>query len=446
MALPDRILIVDAEAGAVEVVRQYLVEEGIDCEVMYSPKEALELLEWDHFSLLIMDLELPGMSGLELIRRASALDEDLGILITTAAMDVSSAIEAMRLGAYDFLFKPFHLSALAFAVEKSLERRRLLMENRAYQVLLEDRVRGATAELRATKEYLENLLNSSVDTVLTISLDYTVTYVNRGAEDMLGYAAEELIGQSITQVLPGGEEELEALSAELDGGPIRNHETTLVARHGRVIPVMVSVSRVRGDNGNILSTLAICRDITQQKQLESELKEMTIKDSLTDLYNQRHFYQRLEMEIERAHRQARPLSLVLFDVDRFKNYNDRYGHLAGDEVLRAIGEVVRECTRECVDSGFRYGGDEFTVILPETDEDQARLVAERIRATFESRGFDGCALSVGMITYREEMKAQAFIRLADEMMYGAKRSGGNRVWVYDHAGETVSVERSEVTR
>ncbi len=446
MALPDRILIVDAEAGAVEVVRQYLVEEGIDCEVMYSPKEALEFLEWDHFSLLIMDLELPGMSGLELIRRASALDENLGILITTAAMDVTSAIEAMRLGAYDFLFKPFHLSALAFAVEKSLERRRLLMENRAYQLLLEDRVRGATAELRATKEYLENLLNSSVDTVLTISLDFTVTYVNRGAEEMLGYAAGDLIGRSITQVLPGGEEELETLSAELDSGPIRNHETSLVARDGRVIPVMVSVSRVRGDNGKILSTLAICRDITQQKLLESELKEMTIKDSLTDLYNQRHFYQRLEMEIERAHRQGRPLSLVLFDVDRFKNYNDRFGHLAGDEVLRAIGDVVRECTRDCVDTGFRYGGDEFTIILPETDEEQAFRVAERIRATFEMRGFDGCALSVGLITYREDMNAQAFIRLADEMMYGAKRSGGNRVWVYDHERGIASTERSQATR
>ncbi len=432
--------------GTVEVVRQYLLEEGIACETLCSPKEALELLEWDRFSLLIMDLELPGISGLELVRRASALDQDLGILITTAAMDVSSALEAMRLGAYDFLFKPFHISELAFAVEKSLERRRLLMENRQYQLLLEERVRDATAELRATKEYLENLLNSSVDTVLTISLDYTLTYINRGAGDMLGYSAAELVGQSITKVLPGGEDELEALTVKLDRGPIRNHETTLVARDGRLIPVMVSVSRVRREDGEILSTLAICKDITQQKQLESELKEMTIKDNLTDLYNQRHFYQRLEVEIERAHRQGRPLSLVLFDVDRFKMYNDRHGHLAGDDVLRAIGEVVRECTRDCVDSGFRYGGDEFTVILPETEEAQARQVAERIRTTFAGRQFDACTMSLGLISYRKNMNAQTFIRLADEMMYGAKRSGGNRVWVYDHATGTVLVERSEVAR
>jgi diguanylate cyclase (GGDEF)-like protein/PAS domain S-box-containing protein len=430
----------------VEVVRQYLLEEGIDCEVLYNPKEALELLEWDRFSLLIMDLELPGMSGLELLRRASGLDPDLGILVTTAAMDVSSAIEAMRLGAFDFLFKPFHISELAFAVEKSLERRRLLMENRQYQLLLEERVREATAELRETKEYLENLLNSSVDTVLTISLDYTLTYINRGAEDMLGYAAGELVGQSITKVLPGGAVELEALTAKLDHGPIRNHQTNLVARDSRLIPVMVSVSRVRGGDGRILSTLAICKDITQQKQLEDELKEMTIKDSLTDLYNQRHFYQQLEMEIERSRRQTRPLSLLLFDVDHFKTYNDRHGHLAGDGVLRAIGELVRECTRDCVDSGFRYGGDEFTVILPETAEEQARQVAERIRASFEDRGFDDCKLSVGLMTFREDINAQEFIRLADEMMYAAKRAGGNRVCVFDPLMAAISVERSEVVR
>ncbi len=427
-----------------EVVRQYLLEEGIDCEALYNPKEALERLERDRFSLLIMDLELPGISGLELVRRASGLDPDLGILITTAAMDVSSAIEAMRLGAYDFLFKPFHISELAFAVEKSLERRRLLKENRQYQLLLEERVREATAELRATKEYLENLLNSSVDTVLTIGLDYTVTYANHGAESMLGYPADELVGQSVTRVLPGGTDELDALAVELERGPIRNHETNLVAREARLIPVMASISRVRGEDGHILSTLAVCKDITQQKQLESELKEMTIKDSLTSLYNQRHFYQRLESEIERARRQGRPLSLLLFDVDHFKTYNDQRGHLAGDSVLRAIGEVVRECTRDCVDSGFRYGGDEFTVILPETAEVQARQVAERIRSTFEGRCFDRCTLSVGVMTFRENITEEMFIRMADEMMYDAKRSGGNRVHAHDSVKGTVLVERSEV--
>jgi diguanylate cyclase (GGDEF)-like protein len=176
--------------------------------------------------------------------------------------------------------------------------------------------------------------------------------------------------------------------------------------------------------------LAICKDITEQKRLESELKEMSIKDSLTNLYNQRYFYDRLEAEIERAKRQGHPLSLLLFDVDQFKTYNDCHGHLDGDKVLKAAGQVVVECTREHVDIGFRYGGDEFTVILPEASEEQALSIARRIRATFESRHFDNLTVSIGLMSYREGSSLRSFIRFTDAMMYDAKRSGGNRVYVY----------------
>ncbi len=167
---------------------------------------------------------------------------------------------------------------------------------------------------------------------------------------------------------------------------------------------------------------------------------MTIKDGLTDLFNQRHFYERLEVEIERARRQNHPLSLLLFDVDHFKHYNDTHGHLEGDRVLQAIGDVVRECTRDYVDIGCRYGGDEFTVILPETDQVHARGIAERIRATFEARRFGDCTLSVGLMTYRQGSTPQSFIRFADEMMYDAKRSGGNRVYVYNPNDKRLELE------
>ena len=159
------------------------------------------------------------------------------------------------------------------------------------------------------------------------------------------------------------------------------------------------------------------------------MKELTI-GTTTDLYNQRYFHERLQVEIERARRQAHPLSLLLFDVDRFKEYNDTKGHLEGDKVLKGIGEVVRECTRDYVDIACRYGGDEFTVILPETDQALARRIAERIRTTFLARKFGDCTLSIGVMTYRQDSTPQSFIRFADEMMYGAKRSGGNCVVVY----------------
>ena len=448
--MKDRILIVDSEAGAVEVVRQYLMEEGFDCCDCSNPSTALECLRQDGpFSLLIAEIDLPEMNGVELLRRAKALDADLAFLVMTASMDVSSAIEAMHIGAHNFLLKPFHLSELAFNVDKALERRRLLLENRQYQLHLEERVHEATLELkrandalRQTQEYLESLLDSSVDAVLILNTDWHVIYANRGAEGMLKYGAEELVGTSVSDLLPGGSEEVSALSSSLLDGPLRNHEMRIIARDRRELPIMASFSQVRDEEKGRYSTLAICKDITQQKKLEAELKEMTIKDGLTGLYNQRFFYQRLEHEMERARRQKHPLSLLLFDVDHFKTYNDQHGHLEGDKVLRVIGDVVRESTRDYVDTGFRYGGDEFTVILPEAGETQARLIAERIRASFEARHFDQCTLSVGLMTYSVTSTPEEFVHFADEMMYDAKRSGGNRVYVYNPKTKTMILERS----
>jgi len=161
---------------------------------------------------------------------------------------------------------------------------------------------------------------------------------------------------------------------------------------------------------------------------------------LTGLFNQRYFYERLTIEIERARRQNHPLSLLLFDVDHFKEYNDAHGHLAGDRVLQAIGAVVRESTRGYVDIGCRYGGDEFTIILPETGLEHARNIAERIRTSFEARQFGRCTLSVGLMTYRKDTTAESFIRFADEMMYLAKRSGGNRVYVFDQDKNQFTLE------
>jgi diguanylate cyclase (GGDEF)-like protein len=167
---------------------------------------------------------------------------------------------------------------------------------------------------------------------------------------------------------------------------------------------------------------------------------MSMRDSLTGLYNQGCFFDRLEQEIERARRQRHPLGLLLFDVDQFKSYNDSRGHLEGDRVLRTVGRIITQSTREHVDVGFRYGGDEFTVILPEAGADQACPIAERIRKSFLNHGFDQLSLSIGMAEFDEGNSARTFVHRADAAMYEAKRAGGNRVCV---CSENVSMEHRE---
>jgi two-component system cell cycle response regulator len=172
--------------------------------------------------------------------------------------------------------------------------------------------------------------------------------------------------------------------------------------------------------------------LAERKRMEERLRELTVTDDLTKLYNSRHFFKTLQDEIDRATRYNHTLSLLLMDVDGFKHFNDAYGHLEGDKVLAKLGEVILECLRTN-DSGYRYGGDEFTVILPVTRGQEARKVAERIRKGFESVEFvpaEGkrfnATISVGIAEYQPDEELTEFAKRADEAMYEAKRHGGGQ--------------------
>lgn len=164
------------------------------------------------------------------------------------------------------------------------------------------------------------------------------------------------------------------------------------------------------------------------KEKNEELKRLSIRDSLTELFNQRHFYAELEREAERARRQKHSLSLILFDVDKFKNYNDTYGHLEGDKVLGKIGEIVQTSIRKDVDSGYRYGGDEFAVITPETNQRQSAKIGERILKDFNALGFSMVTLSMGIAEFDYTLETEKAVKSADEALYRAKNTGGNQIY------------------
>ena len=164
-----------------------------------------------------------------------------------------------------------------------------------------------------------------------------------------------------------------------------------------------------------------------------KLQKLAITDGLTKLYNSRHFYNQLEVEIGRFNRYNHSLSLLLLDLDDFKVYNDSYGHLEGDKVLVRISQIIKSCLRK-IDSAYRYGGDEFTVILPETNGQKARNVAQRIRTAVELESFYpepgkavSITVSVGVTEYFKNEKLSTFIQKADQAMYNAKADGGNRI-------------------
>jgi len=155
-----------------------------------------------------------------------------------------------------------------------------------------------------------------------------------------------------------------------------------------------------------------------EKRIKDELATLSITDNLTGLFNQRHFHNKLKEEVNRAKRQNHPLSLIILDLDNFKKYNDTYGHLAGDRMLAQAGKIILSNIRENVDTAFRYGGDEFAIILVEADKEIVLNTSERIKKGFEEG--DGVTASLGFATYQKEMDGNDLIALADKDLYESK--------------------------
>ena len=176
------------------------------------------------------------------------------------------------------------------------------------------------------------------------------------------------------------------------------------------------------------------RNLTRERiRMMEKLQKLAVTDGLTKLHNSRSFYSQLETEVDRFNRYKHPLALLLLDLDHFKEYNDNYGHLEGDKVLVRFSQIIKSCLRTN-DTAYRYGGEEFTVILPETGTEEAGTVAQRIRAALEAERFaplDGkpakITISIGVTEYQAKEELSTFIQRADQAMYRSKQKGRNLV-------------------
>jgi len=175
------------------------------------------------------------------------------------------------------------------------------------------------------------------------------------------------------------------------------------------------------------------------KELLKQTQELSISDGLTGLYNQMHFFELLNLETKKSQRHSLSYSLIMFDVDFFKNYNDHNGHMHGSETLKSIGTIMKNKFRT-TDLLAKYGGDEFVIILPQTDKVGAYLAAERLRESVEKEIFPGAenqplkklTISIGLASYPEHgMSDEEILNSADKALYFAKDSGRNRTIIYN---------------
>lgn len=266
------------------------------------------------------------------------------------------------------------------------------------------------------------------------------TFVAQTAEEALEFMQEHSVDVIITDIMLSGINGLEFTEAVK-----KKHDTAVIIMTGFIDDYSYEEAIRKGADEFVLKPVQFeelrlrLKRLIKERRMERErlemletLKKLSITDDLTKLYNSRHFYQQLEAEINRHIRYKRSLSLLLLDIDHFKMYNDKYGHLEGDMILSHLGKLISESIRS-MDSAYRYGGEEFTVILPETDLESAKNVAERIMGEVGNKNpapmenSASITLSIGVTQYSPGESITEFVKRADRAMYMSKEKGRNRI-------------------
>jgi diguanylate cyclase (GGDEF)-like protein/PAS domain S-box-containing protein len=283
--------------------------------------------------------------------------------------------------------------------------------------------------------YYDSILQDSTDIIFTTDIDGFILKFNKGAELHFGYTQEDIVGAPLKHLFVNEADERKILSHVLLSGKSTNEEIPMKTKNGEVLLLNISISEMKNDYNQIIGLVVTAKDITEKKKLELELlkkndllSKLAITDSLTELYNVRFFYEQLVKELNRLKRNPqRKISLLLMDIDHFKELNDTDGHQVGDSVLKSLGQVIKVCIRKDIDSGYRYGGDEFAVILPDTDKIRARVVAERIQKQFGSFDFGKISLSIGITEAQTGETEKSMVKRVDECLYRSKRDGRARI-------------------
>ncbi|MGA1875194.1 MAG: diguanylate cyclase [bacterium] len=441
------ILLIDSDPEWRASAQKYIQRDlQLPCTASPSVYDYSSSRQLQQYSVILIDINAP--HGLHLLRECNSRHMDVMMIILILQPNSFPFEEIIHWGAYDYLVKPINFLEMKAKIRKALRERMLFRELRQKQEQLEliaksalenhDELENRTAEMNVEREALRSeldgykqMVENAVDMIFSIDIEGRIESVNKTMLEVLGYSREDMIGKNISSVIhPDFILRLQnALKTVSETKVIKGVELTLTTKtSGLILTEMNAVSRY-GYLGNFIGLWAILRDITERKRLEEELKELSIIDSLTKLYNKRYFLEILEKEIYRACRQKYPLSMIMIDLDRFKSHNDTYGHLAGDYVLSKVGEMLSNQCRGGVDVPCRYGGDEFTIVLPQVDQDQAVRVACRYQRAWGKMKVGNIGFSIGIAQYNGHSTREEFIRKVDKAMYRSKWAGGDKVSV-----------------
>lgn len=297
--------------------------------------------------------------------------------------------------------------------------------------------------LDAKAWYFESVITNSGNIIFTTDSEHRILKFNRGSERTFGLSQTDVLGKEVHTLFDSPTEISHMLARVADHGSAEGQEVRIKpSGSDQEIWLSMSVTRMLNRDKEVIGEVFNCSNITKRKHLESQLQEkneqllrLSITDSLTGLYNVRHLNAELAKLLKAQRRfPSRAVSVVLIDVDRFKEYNDTKGHQAGDHLLVMLGNIFLSELRQDMDSAYRYGGDEFVLLLPDTNAGGARITCERILGAYRKLKLEPTSLSIGLAEFsggedgKEMSQAiKEFIQRADEAMYAVKCKGGNAI-------------------
>jgi two-component system cell cycle response regulator len=451
-----RVLIAEDSTVARKLLERNLQQMGYEVVAAEDGAKAWDAYQHAPTPIVITDWEMPHMNGVELCRaiRQHPTEHYTYLMMLTARGQKEDKLQALDAGADAFLNKPLDIAELQAnlrVAERILQAEAdLQAQKRQLQDLNEELV-SQNEQLQQSYrlvEYANRRFSELFENVpiacFTVDIEGSIREWNLAAQQLYGYTKEEVLHQPFyTRVFRGASASKmhEILQRVIQGSVMAGIESEDYDSEGNLHYVLRSVFPIRNPNREVVGAIVSVVDVTyrveyenQLKALNQKLQSLAVTDGLTGLHNHRAFQDYLEEQFQTAMRNKQPLALILMDVDHFKQYNDTYGHQAGDEVLRQVAQILQTNVREG-DFVARYGGEEFVVVLPRTDSESAVAVAERLRRAVESAEWQLRPVtgSFGVASIRPDMETrQELIEAADQALYQAKKNGRNRVEVWNY--------------
>ena len=449
-----RILVVDDIPANVKLLEVRLLAEYFEVLTASNGEDAIETCENGKVDVVLLDVMMPGMDGFEVCRRLKAdpATAHIPVVMITALGETSDRVNGLEAGADDFLTKPVNDLQLMTRV-KSLVRLKMLTD--------ELRLRAATTRNIGIEELLSRRLPQDDLMPKVLLIDERPSSCDTIRRFLAGKAELDIVTDPQAGFFQAAEEPYECVlisTGFANHDPLRLCSQLRSIDRTRFLPIILLADL--GDENRIIRGLELgvndylvrpideheltarLRTQVKRKRYNDHLRasvtqtiEMAVTDGLTGLHNRRYLDSHLRTLFDRAVSRRRPLSVLILDLDRFKSINDTHGHDGGDDVLREFAGRLRKNVRG-IDLACRYGGEEFVVVMPDTEASIAEKVAERIRAEIERNPFAvgkegltiGLTISVGVSSVlRKRDTVEDLMKRADLALYEAKSAGRNRV-------------------